>query len=76
MENKIIIVGQPPDNLIAVAKERGIDLVVVEDQEVSPLATPKPMAITAPPIIARHFEDYKTGQERRRERRAKKRRGF
>lgn len=49
MENKIIIVGQPPEKLITGAKERGIDLVIVEDQEAPPLTTPKPMAITAPP---------------------------
>ena len=76
MENTVIVIGQPPEKLITVAKERGIDLVVVEDREASPLTTPKPMIITSPPIVERHFEDYKTGQERRRERRAKKRRGF
>ena len=76
MGNTVMVIGQPPEKLITVAKERGINLVVVEDQKVSPLTAPKPMIITAPPIVERHFEDYKSGQERRRERRAKKRRGF
>jgi len=76
MENTVIVIGQPPEKLIEVVKERGVNLVVVEDQEVAQLAKPQPMIITAPPIVERCFEDYKTGRERRRERRAKKRRGF
>ena len=71
----MIVVGQPPEKLIEVAKERGINLVVVEDQQVSPFA-PEPMIIKALPIIERTFEGYKSGQERRRDRRAKKRRHF
>lgn len=73
MSSKIIIVGQPPEQLISVAKEKGIDLIVVEDQEVLQLAKPQPMIIMAPKIVEMHFEDYKTGQEKRRERRAKAR---
>ncbi len=77
MENKVIVIGQPPAGMIELAEKRCIDLVIVEDQEeISAITKPAPMVITAPPIIERHFEDYKTGQERRRERRAKKRRGF
>ena len=72
----MIVIGQPPEKLITVAKEKGIDLIVMEDQQVSQLFKPEPMVITAPSIIERTFEDYKSGQERRRERRAKKRRGF
>lgn len=75
MENTVIVVGQAPEKLIEVAKERGINLVVVEDQQVSPFA-PEPLKITAPPIYERPYEDFKSGQERRRERRANKRRHF
>jgi len=65
MKNEIIVIGQPPENLIVVAKEKGINLVIVEDQT-------ETMIIKAPPIYQRTFEDFQTGQERRRERRSKK----
>ena len=78
----MIVIGEPPAHLIEVAKEKGIDLVFMEaeneriKEEISREFRPEPMIITAPPIMERSFEDYKSGQERRRERRAKKRRGF
>lgn len=86
-KNKVIVIGPDPkdiESIFTLWESKEADVVVVSNIEEAQkllgdttypeIKPPKPFVIHAPVICERTFEDYKTGQQRRRERRAKERR--
>jgi len=86
MGNKIVVIGhnlKDRSEIYTYLASGEAEVIVVDDIDKArellngmPPSPMRPMIIEAPPIIERSFEGYKTGQERRRERRAKKRGHF
>ena len=80
--NKIVVIGhnlKDRSEIYTCLASGNIEVIVVDDVDKArelllgiPPAPMKSMIIQAPAIVERNFEDYKTGQEKRRERRAKR----